>query len=85
MSTEMGSGFICDFKINSREFKVVSNAGMMATAASIYMAVTNNLLTPKRLMSIMAPAMMLFNIYYPPIMFKIIDVEWTRPSGQDDF
>lgn len=51
MSTEMGAGFICEFKVNYKEFKVVSNAGMMSNAASVNMAETNNLLTPKRLMS----------------------------------
>lgn len=85
MSTEMGSVFICDLKINSRELKVVSNAGMMATAASLNMAVTNNLLIPKRLMSIMAPAMMLFIVDHPPIRFKIIGVEWTRPEVKMTF
>lgn len=56
MSSEMGAGFISEFQINSKEFKVVSNAGMMAAAANINMAVTNILFTPKRLMSIMTPS-----------------------------
>lgn len=47
----MGAGFICEFKVNYKECKVVSNAGMKSNAASVNMAVTNNLLTPKRLMS----------------------------------
>lgn len=80
VSTEMGSGFICDFAINGRTFKVVSNAGMLSNAASIQMAVTNNLLTPKRLMSIMAPAMMKFVVDHPPIIFRVIGVEWSRPE-----
>lgn len=80
VSTEMGAGFICDFAINGRSFKVVSNAGMLSNAASIQMAVTNNLLTPKRLMSIMAPAMMQFVVDHPPIIFRVIGVEWSMTS-----
>lgn len=85
MSTEVGAGFICDFKVNSKEFIVVSNAGMMANAASMNMVVTNNLLTTKRLMSIMAPVMMHFIVDHPPIIFKVIGVEWTRPEVQMAF
>lgn len=76
----MKARFIFEFRINSKEFKVVSNAGMMAAAANINTAVTNNLLTPKRLMSVMAPSMMSFDIDHPPSIFKIIVVEWTRPK-----
>lgn len=84
MSTEMSAVFICDFKVNSMEFKVVSNAGMMANAASMNMDVTNNLLTPKRLMSIMATDIMHFILDHPPIIFKVIGLEWTRPEVQND-
>lgn len=80
VSTDMGAGFICEFTINGKSFKVVSNAGMLSNAASIQMAVTNNLLTPKRLMSIMAPAMMQFVVDHPPIIFRVIGVEWCRPE-----
>lgn len=71
--------------MNFNEFKVVSNAAMMSNAASVNMAVTNNLLTPKRLMSIMTPAMMHFIVDHPPIIFKLIGVEWTRPEVKMTF
>lgn len=85
MSTEMGAGFICEFKVSFKEFKVVSKAGMMSNAASVNMAVTIYLLTPKRLISTMAPAMLHFIVDYPPIIFKVIGVEWTRPEVKMTF